>query len=357
MPMTPREVMRAAIRFEGPDRLPVEMESLGYSDSHWVGFYHDCQWKREGRGLDEWGCRWERTEIPTMGQPLGHPLDDFAKVADFPFPDPYEPEAYEYIEEHLPAGEAEDKYITIGQFMVLFERMHALLGFENVMRGLYTEPEALGVLADRLVEYDIAKINRAGELFGDRIHCFGGTDDWGTQRDIFISPSMWREFFLPRYRRIWSAARAWGWDVRLHSCGRVNSAIPLMIEAGLEMINLQQPLALGIAEVGQELRGKIAFETLCDIQHTLPTGDADAINSEAELLLSHWSTPEGGFVLSDYGDGAAIGVAADTKKVMVDAFLSRDPYIAAAREHPALAVINNCTQEHKAAWLPTREDE
>jgi uroporphyrinogen decarboxylase len=356
MPMTPKEVVRAAVRFQKPDRLPVEMETLGYSDCHWVGFYRDSEWRQRGEGLDEWGCRWVHTEVPTMGQPLGHPLKDIARVADYPFPDPYAPAVYEYIERELAAAESQDKYVVVSQFMVLFERMHALVGFENLLVYLYTEPEAMAVLADRLVEYDIAEINRAGELFGDRIHCFGGTDDWGTQQAIFISPAKWREFFLPRYRRIWSAAHAWGWDVKLHSCGRVNDAIPLMREAGLDMINLQQPRALGIEEVGAKYAGTICFETLADIQHTLPTGDAKAINDDAEMLLAHWATPDGGFVLSDYGDGAAIGVPAETKRVMVDAFLSRDPYIAPGREHPALAAIRNFTAEQKAFWVPGNKD-
>ena len=122
-------------------------------------------------------------------------------------------------------------------------------------------------------------------------------------------------------------------------------------------VHLQQPRALGIEEMGRRYRGRIAFESLADIQATLPTGDRARVDADVADLEKHWMSPEGGFVLSDYGDGAAIGVAADTKKVMVDAFLSRDPYIAASREHPALAVINSCTQEHKAAWLPTREEE
>jgi len=339
MPMTPMEVMRAAVRFEKPDRLPVEMETLGYSDSYWVGFNQESQWRRDGEGLDEWGCRWVKTDVPNMGQPLGHPLKSFDDVADYPFPDPYEPRVFEKMADEIAAAELTGKYVAVSQFMLLFERMHALMGFENILTGLYTEPEAVAILADRIVEYDIARLNRAGELFGDRIHTYGGTDDWGTQQALFISPAKWREFFLPRYKRIWDAAHAWGWDVRLHSCGKVNDAIPLMKQAGLDMINLQQPRALGIEEVGRKYSGVMAFETLADIQHTLPTGDPAQIEADAEALLRWWATPEGGFVLSDYGDGAAIGATEDAKKIMLKAFLDRDPYISEGRRHPAYEAL------------------
>lgn len=338
MPMTPMEVMRAAIRFQTPDRLPVQMRTLLYSDTSGVGFGQDSQKARTGEGLDEWGCRWEKTEMANMGQPVGHPLTDYRAVEDYPFPDPLLPEIYEEIARELEVAEKDTKYVTVDQFMMLFERMHSLMGLKRILEGLYVEPEAMALLADRLVEYDITKINRAGELFGDRIHCFGGTDDWGTQQALFISPEKWREFFLPRYKKIFDAAHAWGWDTQLHSCGRVNDAIPLLTEAGLNMINLQQPRALGIEDVGAKYAGTICFESLCDIQHTLPAGDAKAINDEAELLLAHWSTPKGGFVLSDYGDPAAIGVPPETKEIMLKAFLTRDPYIAPTRKHPAFAV-------------------
>jgi hypothetical protein len=44
------------------------------------------------------------------------------------------------------------------------------------------------------------------------------------------------------------------------------------------------------------------------------------MRTEAALLLKEWGTCDGGFVLSDYGDGRAIGVADERKKIMLRAF-------------------------------------
>ena len=89
------------------------------------------------------------------------------------------------------------------------------------------------------------------------------------------------------------------------------------------MINLQQPLALGIEEIGERFAGKICFSSLCDIQHTLPFKGPDEIRTEARMLLGNWATSKGGFILSDYGDGVAIGVGPETKQVMMDGFLQQ----------------------------------
>jgi uroporphyrinogen decarboxylase len=127
--------------------------------------------------------------------------------------------------------------------------------------------------------------------------------------------------FLPRYRRIFDAMHAEGCDVWLHSCGRVNALVEGFIRAGVDVVNLQQPHALGIDEIGRTYRERISFESLPDIQVTLPKGNVRAIKEDAQALMQHWASRRGGFILGDYGDDKAIGVQSKmTKRAMYDAF-------------------------------------
>jgi uroporphyrinogen-III decarboxylase len=210
--------------------------------------------------------------------------------------------------------------------MLLFERMQSLRGFQNTLEDLYLDRGRAVALADRIVAFDLGIIRNIAARFPGRIDGFSFTDDWGTQRNVFVRPALWDEFFRPRYKRIFDAAHSVGWHVWMHSCGRINGIIGSLIEIGLDVINLQQPRALGIDEVGGRFRGRICFESLCDIQHTLPLKGPEEIRAEARRLLREWATPEGGFILSDYGDGRAIGVELDKKQVMLEAFLKADPW-------------------------------
>jgi hypothetical protein len=331
MPMSSYEVVRRAIEFTGPDRLPVRFTALGLSDVHSVG------WNQIGTGdhalaetLDEWGCTWRRSEVKNMGQVKGHPLADWDALARFRWPDPDDRAFYAGMEERFAGGEG--KYINTGIFMLLFERMHALRGFENTLTDLYWEPDRLASLADRIVEFDLGIIANISRRFGRRIHGFSFTDDWGTERAAFVSRPMWDRFFKPRYRRIFDAIHAAGWHVWMHTCGKVDALLDSLIEVGVDVVNLQQPTVFGdLAAFGRRFAGCVCFESLCDIQQTLPFRDADDIRAEAELLLTHWATPDGGFILSDYGDGQAIGVPIEKKQIMLDAFLAADPWSKASR--------------------------
>ncbi|MEE4194379.1 MAG: uroporphyrinogen decarboxylase family protein [Anaerolineae bacterium] len=320
---TSYEVVRRAIEFNTPDRLPVNIPALGMSDFHHVG------WNQIGTGdnskhhtIDEWGCTWERTEVKNMGQVKGHPLSDWDILSSFQWPDPDNPDFYTGMEERF-AG-SEDKFIMTGIFMLLFERMHALHGFTNTLQDLYLERPKMEMLADRIVEYDLAIMHNIASRFPGRIHGFNFSDDWGTQQRTFVNPKFWQEFFAPRYQRIFDAAHGYGWKVWMHSCGKVNGIIGHLIDIGCDCINLQQPRALGIEEVGRQYAGKICFVSLCDIQHTLPFKGKAAIEEEANLLMQCWGTDKGGFILDDYGDGVAIAASREKKQLMLDAFLKFD---------------------------------
>jgi len=323
--MTSYEVVKHAIEFGCPDRLPVRFEKLGISD------VHNVKWNQIGTGdhqyretLDEWGCRWERTETQNMGQVKGHPLEDWAALDSYRWPDPDTPAFYEGMDARFEG--LQGKYVTCGIFMLLFERMHALHGFENTLIDLMQERVTMERLADRIMKFDLGIIENLSRRFPGQIHGFLVTDDWGSETSTLIHPKLWRDFFQPRYRRLFKAIHAAGWHVWLHSCGQIEAIVDPLIEVGVNVLNLQQPRVFDIPAFGKQFAGRVCFASLCDIQRTLPLATVEEIELEANLLLNHWATPQGGFILSDYGDGEAIGVPVDRKQVMLNAFMRADPW-------------------------------
>jgi hypothetical protein len=163
-----------------------------------------------------------------MGLVNDHPLDDWGKLGGFRWPDPNNPAFYEGMEKKL--ENPEDKYLLTGIFMLLFERTHALRGFENTLEDLYLERERIEMLADRIVEYDLAVIGNISSRFPGAIQGFSFSDDWGTERQLMIRPALWREFFKPRYKKIFDACKSAGWHVWMHSCGKVNEILGDLID-------------------------------------------------------------------------------------------------------------------------------
>ena len=306
--MQPYQIVRAAIRHQRPPRLPVRFAALQCNDTAGLPVQRAASFEPAAPGEDEWGCVWVHTDVENMGQVKGHPLTSVDALSASQRPDYDDDSRYVGVHQALEQHRRDGKYVVAGIFMVLFERMHTLYGFERVLCDLMLDRPAMERLADHIVETHLCFVENVRQRFGDAVHGFGMSDDWGTQQAAFISQDLWMDFFLPRYKRLFDAMHAGGYDVWVHSCGKVNEIIEGYIRAGVDVVNLQQPRALGIEEISERYQGRIAFESLADIQHTLPTGDRGLVDADAEELMRFWASPEGGFVFSDYGDDRAIGV-------------------------------------------------
>lgn len=321
--MTSYERIKSALYFQTPDRLPIYFPIFGQSDTAVVN------WNEIGTGdltkhhtLDEWGCTWSRSDVENIGLVTGHPLADWSALDTYCWPDPDDEKLYEGMEERF--GDFEGKYVVTSIFALLFERMHHLHGFENTLMDLLLEPEKMAFLADKIVDFDIRIIRNISSRFPGRIHGFSFSDDWGTENAAFINKELFDEFFAPRYKKIFDACHEAGWDVWMHSCGKINELIPSLIECGVNSLNMLQPNTNGIEEIGRRFAGKVCFHTCCDIQKTLVTGTEAEIEQEAKKLMDTWGTEKGGFIFADYGSPAAVGSTLERSRIMHNAFLKYD---------------------------------
>lgn len=325
--MPPYEIVRRAVEFDGPERLPFHF-LLDAEQSDVVFVW----WNFIGPGdyalhqsYDEFGCLWVRPDDHTMGQVKGHPLADWRAWEQYRWPDPNDADFYEGMQERFVG--LEGKYILTGIVMLLWERMWALHGFEDSLADLYLEPEKMANLADRIVEYDLGVIENLSRRHADRIHGLIFSEDWGTQESLMIRPELWRAFFKPRYKILFEAIHQAGWHVWMHTDGRVNDIVGDLIEVSLDVIQFMSPNVVGIEEIGARFRGRLCFSGGCDLQDTLPCKSAQEIRAEARLILDHWAAPEGGFIAAiDDEDARDLGIPEENIRVMVEAFREADPW-------------------------------
>jgi hypothetical protein len=323
--MTSREIVAKAIHFQGPPRLPFYQHEVARApddvcdcwemDRARRGWFFDND---EGTSEDDWRCGWLHTEKKNMGQVVRHPLADWDRLPSYQPPDPKDRFYYERIPEIIAV--ARDRYVVVTCHFTLIERLHMLHGFSETLTDLYAEPAKIEKLLDMILGFKLEQMAELHRRFGDRIHGIFLTDDWGSQQAAFVGIPMFRQFFQARYAELFRAIHGHGWDVILHSCGRINALVPSLVEAGVDVLNMQQPRTNGLVEFGEAWKGKVAFLTTTDIQKTLPAADAEGVRAEALELVKHWSTPRGGLIVFNYGTGDSIGVEAGTTEVMFHAF-------------------------------------
>jgi hypothetical protein len=252
-------------------------------------------WLGEG-GKDEWGSIWEIVQgHKDMGQVKNRAIDNLKNFPSIRIPDAFSNKRYSHWDEILKRAEKEDKYVVCCNGPYLFERAHFLYGFENTLIAIMEEPDELQAFLRHISKYHFNTIRYISENFNGRIHGYRGTDDWGTQNATFISPEKFRQIFLPVYKEIFGFAHNSGLDVWMHSCGQIYDIIPLLIEAGVDVINLMQPEIFPVERLS-EFRGKICFEICPDIQTILPKGNKNEIEDEIKKILNFCCADSGGLI-------------------------------------------------------------
>ncbi len=320
--MDSKEIVRRAIEFDSPPRLPFWQKQLPQvpNDVHdiWEMDRQEAGWFFDKPGSDDWGCGWETTDVKNIGQVTEFPLADWSALDAYRPPDPCNPFYYERLGPML--DEAQDRYVVLTAHSLLFSRLHKLRGFTNTMEDFYLQPRRVHRTLDMILDFKLRQCEELHRRFGDALGGLFMTDDWGSQGGTFVSPAILEEFFSPRYKQIFDLMHDFGWHVILHSCGRINNFVPRLIELGVDVLNMQQSRAYDLVEFGREFRGKVCFMATVDIQSTLPRGVETDIREEARELVENWSVPQGGMIAFDYLDWAGAGVDAEMPKIMFDEF-------------------------------------
>jgi uroporphyrinogen decarboxylase len=323
--MTGYELVKRAIEFDCPERLPFFQHVCPQAPDDvcdsWELDRQKAGWFFDTPLPDDWGCIWAATEMKNMGQVVKGPLEDWIALDSYIPPDPRDPSYFKRVENDIAA--AGHRYVCLTSHFNLLERLHMLHGFEQTMVDFYFEPEKIERVLDMILDHKMAQVDEIHRRFGDRVHGVFLTDDWGTQQGLFVSPEIFDHFFFSRYKTLVSRYHEHGYHFILHSCGRINDLVDRFIAAGVDVMNMLQPRTYGIEEIGRRYRGRIAFLSTVDIQSTLPSGKADLVRREAHELVEQWSTPNGGFIVFNYGDGQAINVGPGMTSVMFEAFMEK----------------------------------
>jgi uroporphyrinogen decarboxylase len=172
---------------------------------------------------------------------------------------------------------------------------------DNFFMLLAAEPTKAHKFLDDLMEIHLANLEKYLQAVGDCIDILRFGDDLGMQNGPQLSPRMYREFFKPRHKLMWSRAKQLAnVTILLHSCGGVRELLPDLIDAGLEAINPVQISCAGMnarelkAEFGKDL---VFWGGGCNTQTILPSATPDEVRRHVKEQVQIFG-PGGGFVFT-----------------------------------------------------------
>lgn len=305
--MTPAERWRAVLERRTPDRVPMDYWATGEASKRLMA-HLGCGEMDEvftrlhidrvvsvgpryagpplPEGEDVFGVRYRTIAYGTgeYSEADSHPLAEYESVEEiersyrWPSPDWYD---YSHI-----AAEVEKNrdYPLRGGGSEPMLQYCVLRGLEQAMMDLLLHPEivhyGLGMLFDLAYE----QTRRIYEQAPGKIMITYVAEDMGSQEGLLFSPTQIKEFLLPGMKRMIDLAHEAGAFVFHHNDGAVRPILPLMIEAGIDVLNPIQWRCKGMEREGlkRDFGAKIVFHGGVDNQYTLPMGTVEEVRQEVE---------------------------------------------------------------------------
>ena len=233
----------------------------------------------QGRQMFDLGLKKERHG---QGGPFAD-CEDVKQVEDFEWPNP----EYLNFDECLAAlRNTGDLYRASGFWTCFYHNVMDLFGMESYMVKMYTHPEVVHAVTDRVCQFYYDANERFFAKAGKLMDGFFFGNDFGTQLDLICGPQQFDEFIMSWFRQFTQQGHRHGYQVILHSCGSIHKVIDRLIEAGVDCLHPLQALACGMdAEaLARDYKGRIAFLGGIDTQQLLVHAKPDEVKAEVRRV-------------------------------------------------------------------------
>jgi hypothetical protein len=324
--MTSREIVKRCIEFRDPPRIglhfqvdPIQGRTWDETDFAGVGYSGDPRFNPkpgQTEWVTEWGVR-RKTLNTQIGEAVGFPLAEGWHLLDrYEFPDFAAPWRWTNLKQDVERAHAAAKYVY-GHIPSLMLLPIDLRGMENWFMDNAAEQDNLAHLLDHLVNASKTIIEHYAVAGVDGVITW---DDMGTNDRPLVSPATFRKLYFPRYKGTIDLLHNHGMHFIHHCCGQVREYMDMFVEAGCDVLQLDQPNLMGIEWLGKNYGGKICFWNPVDIQTTIGSGNLDVIEDEAHRQVWHLGNFAGGFMVKAYQQPESVGMTIAQAQRQYDAF-------------------------------------
>ena len=309
--MNSYERIMAAFRHEEPDMVP--LTEFGVNEKIWralgANSLYEFQQQAgydlisvrikykpiEDDGIhytDEWGIGFKRNEEAT-GHATVHPIKEPQDMGKLILPDADEPFHFSYLEQAIKDFKKERAICFSTRAMFLWAA--ELCGMDTLMMLMFTEPEFVEDLLDKILENQISVVKNAIKMGADFID---DTDDYAFNTGPLMSPDMFEDIIVPRLTRFTDEVHKAGGKLIKHTDGNVNKILSHIVSCGVDAYHSIDPMAgMNLADVKAMYGDKITLFGNVDCGNLLAFGKPEDVR-EAVKTCIRIAGPGGGYVLA-----------------------------------------------------------
>jgi uroporphyrinogen decarboxylase len=211
------------------------------------------------------------------------------KLLDEYLPDPDHPARYEQVAKWIAKYKGE--YAVFGRIRLGSSSMLESMGLAEFAYNVYDHPDLVKEIHRRFSEWFAKVVEYLNQMDFD---FYVAADDLADSKSPWMSPGMYREFFLP-YERIVAEAIKKPWV--FHSDGNLLPIFEDLLTLGMSGIHPFQPSAMDIKQVKATYGNRVCILGNVDLDYTLTLGTPEEVEKEVKEKMAALA-PGGGYIIA-----------------------------------------------------------
>ncbi|MEM3715672.1 MAG: uroporphyrinogen decarboxylase family protein [Candidatus Bathyarchaeia archaeon] len=230
-------------------------------------------------------------------QYIEYPVKAEEDIDKIELPDPDDPSRYEGVEKAI-KHVVERGFFPSCSINGFFSGVWYFLRgpLETILKDIYVRRDFYRKLIAKIGEFNLKAEKNLLERGAMMIEW---PDDLGHSRGTFVSPKLYEDLIFPWHAKAIELAHKYGAFVNMHSHGKIDAFIPLLVRAKLDMLNPVGPTDnMDLKDLKEKYGGEICF--LGGLSKNI--GLMSAANLREHLLdRLRVGAPGGGFILGSEG--------------------------------------------------------
>jgi uroporphyrinogen decarboxylase len=262
------------------------------------------------RLIDEWGIGWQMPRDSGQYYDLYlHPLANAETGKDLEsisWPDPLDSARFIGMQATAQKIVDEDmKFIIIERMSSgMWEHAMWMMGYERFFTAMVNNKKMVHAIMSKILEIKLAYWDKAYSMVGDYPAVISEADNLGGQNGLLVSLKINKELIWPYHKHLFEHIKRKAKGevfIFFYNDGAIYEAIPLLTEAGIDILNPWQVSCKGMDDTAKFKRESGKDLTIwggsCDTQKILPFGTPQEVRDETRRRIDGLA-PGGGFIFA-----------------------------------------------------------
>jgi uroporphyrinogen-III decarboxylase len=178
-------------------------------------------------------------------------------------------ERLQYVREYVAAASGTGIGVALAGFCIFQTLYEFVIGLHDCMILLADDREFIEELMSRSADYYVELVKR-GIAAG--VDFFYPADDFAFKTGLFVHPKTFEQIWRPHFDRILAPIREAGLPIMFHSDGKVDAAVEMLLEMGVNCITPMDPLGIDYRDYKKRFGRRVTLHGNIDIAWPLVNG-------------------------------------------------------------------------------------